>query len=48
MNFGVSPNANSSYRSNIHTEGVVYKIKNKCEGFMHLEFNVGGTMGQVG
>ena len=36
------------YRSNIHTEGVVDKIKDKYEGFMASEFDVGGAMGQVG
>ena len=37
-----------SYRSNIHTEGVVDKIKSKYESFMASEFDVGGALGQVG
>lgn len=37
-----------SYRSNIHTEGVVDKIKSKYESFMASEFDVGGAIGQVG
>ena len=37
-----------SYRSNIHTEGVVDKIKGKYESFMASEFDVGGAISQVG
>lgn len=37
-----------SYRSNIHTDGVVDKIKDKYESFMASEFDVAGAVGQTG
>jgi hypothetical protein len=38
----------SEWESNIHTAGVVNKIKAKYEGFMKAEYNVDAAVGQVG
>ena len=38
----------ADWESNIHTAGVVGKIKNKYEGFMKAEYNVESAVAQVG
>ncbi len=47
-NHGLSAIAWKEWEDNIHTAGVVGKIKAKYDGFMKAEYNVESAVGQVG